>query len=147
LGCRGSGVPGCTWRPALRLMASLYPTPHIPQSTLHHTACTLHPANPASRATYAPCTLPTPYTLHPPSPHPTPYVGVGWSVGGGFGGRTRERSSRSILLATTIHFEFLVDGVGVRVFEFMGYRGTSLIRKCLPVGSYSRAVPRALWWS
>ena len=27
------------------------------------------------------------------------------------------------------------------------YRGTSLIRKRPPVGPYSRAMPRALWWS
>ena len=27
------------------------------------------------------------------------------------------------------------------------YRGTSLIRKCFPLGPYSRTVPRALWWS
>ena len=27
------------------------------------------------------------------------------------------------------------------------YRGTSSIRNRLPVGSYSRAMPRALWWS
>ena len=27
------------------------------------------------------------------------------------------------------------------------YRGTSLIRKRLPLGPYSRPMPRALWWS
>ena len=27
------------------------------------------------------------------------------------------------------------------------YRGTSLIRNCPPLGTYSRAMPRALWWS
>ena len=27
------------------------------------------------------------------------------------------------------------------------YRGTSLIRKRLPLGPYSRPIPRALWWS
>ena len=27
------------------------------------------------------------------------------------------------------------------------YRGTSLIRKHVPVGPYSRTMPRALWWS
>ena len=27
-----------------------------------------------------------------------------------------------------------------------GYRGTSLIRKHLFLGPYSRAMPRALWW-
>ena len=27
------------------------------------------------------------------------------------------------------------------------YRVTSLIRKRLPLGPYSRALPRALWWS
>ena len=27
------------------------------------------------------------------------------------------------------------------------YRGTSLIRNSLPLGPYSRPVPRALWWS
>ena len=27
------------------------------------------------------------------------------------------------------------------------YRGTSLIRKCTFLGSYSRTMPRALWWS
>ena len=27
------------------------------------------------------------------------------------------------------------------------YRNTSLIRNHLPVGPYSRAMPRALWWS
>jgi hypothetical protein len=26
------------------------------------------------------------------------------------------------------------------------YRGTSLIRKRTPLGTYSRAMPRALWW-
>ena len=33
-------------------------------------------------------------------------------------------------------------GVGVGVC-----RGTSLIRNCAPLVPYSRAVPRALWWS
>ena len=28
-----------------------------------------------------------------------------------------------------------------------GYRGTSLIRNCAPLGPYSRNMPRALWWS
>jgi len=27
------------------------------------------------------------------------------------------------------------------------YRGTSLIRKCHPLGPYSRTMLRALWWS
>jgi len=27
------------------------------------------------------------------------------------------------------------------------YRGTSLIRNSAPLGPYSRAMPRALWWS
>jgi hypothetical protein len=27
------------------------------------------------------------------------------------------------------------------------YRGTSLIRNSAPLGPYSKAVPRALWWS
>ena len=27
------------------------------------------------------------------------------------------------------------------------YRGTSLIRNSAPLGTYSRTVPRALWWS
>ena len=27
------------------------------------------------------------------------------------------------------------------------YRGTSLIRNSVPLGPYSRNVPRALWWS
>ena len=29
----------------------------------------------------------------------------------------------------------------------MAYRGTSLMRKHLPLGPYSRTMPRALWWS
>ena len=28
-----------------------------------------------------------------------------------------------------------------------GYRGTSLIRNRTPLGSYSRMMPRALWWA
>ena len=28
-----------------------------------------------------------------------------------------------------------------------GYRGTSLVRNCTPLGPYSRHMPRALWWS
>jgi len=31
--------------------------------------------------------------------------------------------------------------------SFFPYMGTSLIRNLLPVGPYSRAMPRALWWS
>ena len=27
-----------------------------------------------------------------------------------------------------------------------GYRGTSLIRNRVPLGPYSRTMPRALWW-
>ena len=27
------------------------------------------------------------------------------------------------------------------------YRGTSLIRKCVPLEPYSRTMPRASWWS
>ena len=30
--------------------------------------------------------------------------------------------------------------------DYVSYRGTSLIRNCLPLGPYSRAMPRALWW-
>ena len=29
----------------------------------------------------------------------------------------------------------------------VAYRGTSLVRKCLPLGPFSRHMPRALWWS
>ena len=31
--------------------------------------------------------------------------------------------------------------------RFIDYRGTSLTRKCNPLGPYRRALPRALWWS
>jgi len=34
------------------------------------------------------------------------------------------------------------DGINIRV-----YRGTSSIKKRPPVGPYSRAMSRALWWS
>ena len=27
------------------------------------------------------------------------------------------------------------------------YRGTSLLRNCLPLGPYSNPMPRVLWWS
>jgi len=30
---------------------------------------------------------------------------------------------------------------------FQVYRGTALIRNTLPLGPYSRPMPRALWWS
>ena len=33
------------------------------------------------------------------------------------------------------------------VFSIVKYRGTSLIRKNLTLGPYSRLMPRALWWS
>ena len=32
-------------------------------------------------------------------------------------------------------------------FFLARYRGTSPIQKRLPVGPYSRAIPKALWWS
>ena len=40
------------------------------------------------------------------------------------------------------------DGVrGILILRNLPYRGTSLIRKTLLLGPYSRTVPRVLWWS
>ena len=38
-------------------------------------------------------------------------------------------------------------GVGLQQRPRFAYRGTSLIRKRLPLGPYCRTMPRALWWS
>ena len=35
-------------------------------------------------------------------------------------------------------------GLGLR---FRAFRGTSLMRKRLPMGTFSRPMPRALWWN
>jgi hypothetical protein len=41
------------------------------------------------------------------------------------------------------------SGAGFEIWGsgFRDYKGTSLIRKRLPVGPYSSPLPRALWWS
>ena len=53
-----------------------------------------------------------------------------------------------------LHRETPLETEGVLIREFRGYSslrisymGTSLIRKRLPLGPYSGAVPRSLWWS
>jgi len=39
----------------------------------------------------------------------------------------------------------LIPGGAAHGVDPPGYRGTSLIRNCLPLGPYSRTMPRALW--
>jgi len=69
-------------------------------------------------------------------------------------GRLREREFFIDNLLVRIHFIIVMirwTGLASWEFEFgtgrlNPYRGTSLIRNSAPLGSYSRPVPRALWW-
>jgi len=53
---------------------------------------------------------------------------------------TREIRRHVRALAHPVHVEF-------RTPLSSEYRGTSLIRNRTPLGSYSRTMPRVLWWS
>ena len=63
---------------------------------------------------------------------PGRWGGGGAADGGRGGGRAPRSCSRRSLR---------------RAKRVMVYRGTSLIRKRLSLGPYSRPMPRALWWS
>ena len=39
------------------------------------------------------------------------------------------------------------EGRDRKVYPLSDYRGTSLIRNSAPLGPYSRAMPRVIWWS
>jgi len=50
------------------------------------------------------------------------------------------------LAVTVLHVPYSLDS-GVQQSLKRDYRGTSLIRNRPPIVPYSRAMPRALWWS
>ena len=44
-------------------------------------------------------------------------------------------------------YMYIIYGLGFQRWRVMPYRGTSLIGNITDLGPYSRAMPRALWWS
>ena len=79
--------------------------------------------------------------MHPPGPYSRSMLGV---LGGSYGGGRFLMGEVPLYLGSKNPAPPRIPRGGTRLWE---YRGASLIRKRLLLGPYSRAMPRALWWS
>jgi len=73
---------------------------------------------------------------------------VGWGLGFRFWGLEVGSRIYDLGVGLKTHRGFVGCEIwGSSLPGSVTYRGTSIIRNCLPLGPYGRPMPRTLWWS